>query len=67
MAKTGLWNLLDQPDYASSTALNAKREGVSTREMHRRGVANLMVKTEAEAIALRAKVDLASNICFPDQ
>ncbi|NWK95033.1 hypothetical protein DM806_05000 [Sphingobium lactosutens] len=49
----GLLHLLADPQYRASTAVNARREGVSVEEMHRRGSAGARQHFEAEAAGIR--------------
>lgn len=50
----GLLHLLAQPAYRASTLANARRDRVSVKEMHQRGVKNAKRQLSAEASDLRA-------------
>ena len=61
LAERGLGHLLGQAAYRATTIANARREGVSLQEMHRRGVEGLRRNLEMEASDLRAKLAHPDN------
>lgn len=49
----GLLHLLADPAYRASTLVNARQDGISVQEMHRRGVENAKLQLNGEAEGLR--------------